>query len=138
LSGSPLKGFYDCSDARLAPEPSRDRVVSSVFYGMPAELVAEWCGVSVETARRWKAGKAEPGRPALRLVELHRSRKVLTSPAWDGWLVNGEALAGPDGKELTQGQLRAYELIYQLCHELGRERPDFAERLAMIHQLAAG
>ena len=134
----PRKGFYHCTDARLAPEPERDRVVSTVFYGVPAETVAQWCGVSVETAQRWKSGKAVPSRPALRLFELHRSRKVLASSGWDGWTVDGDALVGPDGKQFTHGQLRAYELLYQLCYELGRDRSDFYDRLNEIHRLAAG
>ena len=138
MSGSSFKGFYHCTDARLAPEPACERVVSLVFSGFPAEIIAEWCGVSVETAQRWKSGRAQPSRPALRLFELHRSRKVLASPGWDGWAVNGDALVGPDGKQFTHGQLAAYELLYQLCYELGRDRSDFWERLEVIHQAAAG
>jgi hypothetical protein len=87
LSDSSLKGFFHQSDARLV-EPDevreRQRVVSSVFYGYSPELLAEWCFVTVETAKRWKASESSPPPPALRLFELHRDRKVLTSPAWNG------------------------------------------------------
>lgn len=130
LSDSSLKGFFHQSDARLTP-PVTDgsRILSGVFYGYPADLVAEICGVSVETAARWKSGDSSPSRPALRLFNLHRARKVLASPAWDGWLVNGDELVSPEGNSTTQGQLRAYYLVYQLAAELTRDRPEYRQRI---------
>lgn len=141
MTARALKGFFLREDARLIdPEEVRERhrVVSSVFYGYPAELVAAWCCVSVETAKRWKAGQSIPPPPALRLFQLHRSGKVLTDSAWDGWIVTDEKLVSPEGREVTQGDLRAQELLYQLLHELGRDSPGFWERLEEIHRAAAG
>lgn len=138
MSDSSLKGFFHQSDARLLSQPAdSQRIIGGVFYGYPAELVAEICGVSVETAVRWKSGKATPSRPTLRLFDLHRRRKVLASPCWEGWLVNGDALVDPDGNATTQANLRAYFFVYQLAAELVRDRPEAAERLQEI-QRAAG
>jgi hypothetical protein len=139
LSDSSLKGFLHQSDLRLAPPVAESqRILSSVFYGYPPDLVAEICGVSVDTASRWKSGEATPSRPALRLFDLHRRRKVLASPSWEGWLVNGDALVDPEGNSTTQAQLRAYYLVCQLAAELARERPEALERLDDIQRQAVG
>ena len=60
-----------------------------------------------------------PSPQALRLFELHRDRRILGAE-WDGWLVNNAELVDPEGNATTQGQLRAYYQVYQLCHELMR------------------
>jgi len=118
-------------DARTAPRERHEagvisgfgvrvaKVVSSVFFGYSAELIADWCGVSVRTALRWKHGQSRPPPPALKLFELHRDRRIL-GPEWDRWLVNSAVLVDPEGNATTQGQLRAYFQVYQLCHELMR------------------
>lgn len=139
LSDSSLKGFFHRSDARLTPPAAAagSQVVSGVFYGYGADKVAAVCGVSLETASRWKSGKATPSRASLRLFNLYRSRKVLLSPAWDGWLVNGDVLVDPEGNATSQGQLRAYYLVYQLAAELARDRPEARRRFDDI-LLSAG
>ncbi len=141
MSDSSLKGFYHRSDARLCSvEDTRQRqsLPSTVFRGYPAELVAELCGVSVDTAKRWKSGECAPSRPALRLFELHRKYKILSSPAWDGWEIKGGVLVDPEGNETTQGQLRAYYFVYQLVAELAKDSPEAWERLQELQRLAAG
>lgn len=139
MSDSSLTGFFHQSDARL-PAPAADarRIVSGVFYGYPAELVAEICGVELETAQRWKSGEVTPSRPALRLFDLHRRRKVMASSAWEGWVVKDDALVDPDGNETTQAQLRAYYFVFQLAAELAHDSPEALERLAQIQTEAAG
>ncbi|MEO8465258.1 MAG: hypothetical protein ABI640_07935 [Gammaproteobacteria bacterium] len=99
---------------------SHSNVVSGTFFGYSAERVAEWCSVSVRTATRWKRGLAMPSPQALLLFELHRDRKILASPEWDGWIAKGALLVDPEGNETTQGQLRAYFSVYQLVRELTR------------------
>lgn len=133
--------FFDIHDARItrADDPldrsaerryrlvteedlrEHHRVVNSVFYGYSAERLAEWCCVEVETARRWKRAEASPSPQAQRLFELHRDWHVMSSPAWAGWRVKGDVLVDPEGNETTQGQLRAYSLVYQLARELMRD-----------------
>jgi hypothetical protein len=147
LSESSLKGFFHQSDAGLAvdrlahlapPVAESPRIVSGIFYEYPADLVAEICGVSLETVARWKSGEVTPSRPALRLFDLHRRRKVLASPSWEGWVVKGDALVDPDGNETTQTQLRAYYFVYQLAAELAPGSPEASERLAQIQREAVG
>lgn len=114
----------------------RSRVISSVFYGIPAELIADWCGVSLETARRWKTGQTQPSASALKLFVLYRDRKVLNKE-WDGWLINRETLVDPEGNATTQGQLRAYAHVYALCQELARGN-DEAQKILELAMLKAG
>jgi hypothetical protein len=139
LPGAALKGFYYAADARL-PAPVRERstaeIVSSVFYSFPAEILATWCCVSVETAARWKRGESKPSPQALKLFELHRDRKVLGASDWDGWLVQGNRLVDPEGNETTQGQLRAYFFVYQLCRELARRDETALEHFEKLLRIA--
>ncbi len=39
----------------------------NMFYGYPAELIAEWCSVAVSTAYAWKTGSLKPSKPAAKL-----------------------------------------------------------------------
>lgn len=109
---------------------SQAKVVFGAFYGYPAEVVAEWCGVSVRTAKSWKEGRTRPPRPALRLFTLHAERRVL-GKEWTGWLINQATLVDPEGNSTTQGQLRAYAHVYALCRELAK-RDQQAE--ALLHR----
>ena len=52
--------------------------VLNLFYGYPAELIAEWCAVSRKTAELYKRGVRKPSRQALRLFCLHRDGKILS------------------------------------------------------------
>jgi hypothetical protein len=110
---------------------ARPTVVSSVFYGYPAELVAKWCCVPLHVAESWKAGRIYPSPAEFRLFTLYRDRKVLTDE-WDGWIVKRELLVDPDGAESTQGQLRAYHFVYQLAYALVQDSPANRQRLDAI------
>lgn len=112
---------------------SRSNVVFGPFYGYPSELVAEWCGVSVRTATRWKTGQSRPPPSALKLFLLHRERRVL-GKEWAGWLINQNTLVDPEGQSTTQGQLRAYAHVYALCRELARRDKD---AVALLDRLIA-
>lgn len=128
--------FFHSTDVRLTPPEERAeiaRVTSSVFYGYPPELIAEWCLVELDTARRWKRFEATPSRQAMRLFELHRDRKILGAE-WRGWIVKGDLLCDPENHETTQGQLRAYFHVYQLMHQLMRENPEAQAAFAAIMQ----
>lgn len=137
VSGAALRGFYDATDARLSdvrrPPAS---VVFGEFYSFPAELIAEWCAVSVETARKWKNGDQQPSRSALKLFRLHAARRVLAAPAWDGWSVRDDRILDPEGNETTQGQLRAYYLVYQHCRELAKRDCDATAELERLMRMA--
>lgn len=112
---------------------SQSNVVFGAFYGFPAQVVADWCGVSVRTAERWKDGRSRPSRSALRLFTLHAERRVL-GKEWNGWLINQATLVDPEGQSTTQGQLRAYAHVYALCRELARRDKD---AVALLDRLIA-
>lgn len=97
----------------------------SIFYGYPPELVAQWCGVTLATARRWKKGAPVP-RPALRLFTLYRDMRVLDA-AWAGWKVHKGKIIDPDGNATTETQLRAYSLVMQFAADLARRDPATAK-----------
>lgn len=109
----------------------RSAVVSSVFYGYPADLVAKWCCVTLDVAQDWKSGRVSPSPTELRLFTLYRDRKVLTD-GWQGWICKDDTLVDPAGNESTQGQLRAYHFVYQLAYALVQESPANRHRLDSI------
>jgi hypothetical protein len=90
-----------------------------LFYGFPDWAIADWCCVSLQTARHWKSGLRAPGPAALKLFKLHRDGRILTSE-FDGWGVHRGKLCDPEGHELTQGQLRAYPFVYAIALEYGK------------------
>lgn len=92
----------------------------SIFHGYPAELVSEWCCVSLRTAREYKSGARKPTKQAAKLFLLYRDRRVLTTD-WRDWLIKPDAIVDPDGNETTRAQLRGYWLIMQFAREVARE-----------------
>jgi len=98
-----------------------DRILSfNVFEGFPAQLIADWCGVSLSTANAYKAGRRRVPRPVLRLWSLYGQRRVL-GDEWAGWLINGHSIVDPDGNATTVGQLNAYWIVMQLAAEYARQ-----------------
>lgn len=49
-----------------------------MFYGIPAERIAEWCCVTVSTAYAHKTGLRKSSKSAAKLFRLHRDRRILT------------------------------------------------------------
>lgn len=86
------------------------------FYGYPAELIAEWCGVSVGTAEHYKAGRRKPSTPVLRLFRLYRDRKVL-GDEWSEYRVIDGRIFGPDGKSIRPVDIALSSLLWQALSE---------------------
>jgi hypothetical protein len=101
--------------------------VLSVFYGFPDHLIANWTGVSLATARRYKSGKLRPSAAVMRLFLLYRERRVL-GPEWAGWLVKPDSIVDPDGNETTRSQLHSYFWVVQMARELAAARGEDAHR----------
>jgi hypothetical protein len=89
------------------------------FYGHQARTIADWCGVSLSSARAYKSGKRHPPRPVLRLWSMYTDRRVL-GDEWESWLINGNALVDPDGNSTTLHQLQAYWVIMQIAADQAR------------------
>lgn len=89
---------------------------SNPFYGCSAEVIGEWCGVSVGTADHWKAGGRRHSRSALRLFRLYRDGKVLDQVWEDYRIVDGE-LRSSHGRLVTPSHLALYALVWQALAE---------------------
>ena len=89
---------------------------ASPFYGFPAKVIAEWCGVSIGTAAHYKSGRRKPPTPALRLFRLKRDEKVL-GDAWDGYRVINDKLFGPDGRHVRPSDIALMGLVWQALAE---------------------
>ena len=92
---------------------------ASPFYGYPAEVIAEWCGVSVGTAEHYKAGRRKPPTPVLRLFRLYRDGKVL-GKEWEGYKAHKEKLFGPDGHFVTGSHISHLSI---LCQKMAESDP---------------
>lgn len=105
---------------------------ASPFYGFPAEVIAEWCGVSIGTAEHYKASRRKPPTPVLRLFRLYRDGKVL-GPEWDDYRVIGDRLFGPDGKHIRPNDIVLWGIGWQL---LAEKYPDQYHALLLKHNEA--
>jgi hypothetical protein len=116
---------------------SRKVTYLSPFYGYPPKLIADWCGVSVQTARAYKNGSKRPSRAAMKLFRLYRESKVL-GEEWDGWAVDAKSIVDPDGNATTRSQLMAYWIIMQYAYEAARIDQDtpWADGLRALLQRA--
>ena len=95
----------------------------------------QWCVVSKQTAYMNKRGYRLPSKQAAKLFLMHARGKALSSE-WRDWSVKGGILVDPEGQETTQGQLRAYALVWQLASELSRKDPEAAKIFEAIQKLA--
>ena len=88
------------------------------FYGYPAELIAEWCGVSIGTAEHYKAGRRKAPTPVLRLWRLYRDRRVLSDDAWDGFrVINNQIFAPGDSRPMNPEHFYLWGLVWQALAE---------------------
>jgi hypothetical protein len=94
----------------------------SIFYGYPAELIAQWCGVTLDTAKLYKSGRRKASRAVLRLFTLHRDGRVL-GEAWRGWVASTDTISDPDGNVTSMRQLRAYFCVMQFAAALAAQDP---------------
>ena len=94
---------------------------ASPFYGYPAEVIAEWCGVSVGTAEHYKSGRRKPPTPVLRLFRLYRDQKVLGSD-WEGYKAQGPKLFCPDGKHITASHIVLQGLLWQALADSNQDK----------------
>jgi hypothetical protein len=99
------------------------------FYGYPAEILVEWCCISLGTALKLKNGQRKATKPVMRLFELHRDGRVLDD-AWSGFrCVRGE-LWGPDGRSFSPSHAGHVTLLAHALSESNNAR--YQEWLAEI------
>lgn len=108
--------------------------VTTVPYpaGRHPASIARACGVSVRTARRWRAAGQMPAAYALGLALVEDGDLGAVAPDWRGWrLIRGQ-LFSPDGWGFTPGEIQAAPLHVLLIGELRRQlaRPQQFDLLA--------
>jgi hypothetical protein len=108
-----------------APPTRKPSAPLGIFHGYPADLIAEWCGVSLNTAQAYKAGRRKPSRSVMRLFTLHRDQRVL-GPKWKGWVLTADSIVDPDGNETNIALLHNYFFMMQYARQLAEERGEEA------------
>lgn len=93
---------------------------ASPFYGYPAEVIADVCGISIGSAAHFKAGRRKPPTPVLRLFMLHAQQKILGHEFKDYRVVKGK-LWGPDGRPISPSDLGHFSLVFQRLAETNQE-----------------
>jgi hypothetical protein len=94
----------------------------SIFYGYPPELIARWCGVTLDTAKLYKSGARKASRAVLRLFVLHRDGRVL-GDGWEGWIAGVGTIADRDGNVTSARQLTNYFNVMQFAAALAAQDP---------------
>jgi len=127
MSASAWRGFREPrKPKRRVGRPRKDTQLN-MFYGIPVELIAEWCSVARSTAYAWKTGSLKPSKPAAKLFRLHRDRRILTDE-WQGWVVTGENITDPDGNVTSRNVLHNYALMMQLVREVIERHGNIEDR----------
>lgn len=90
------------------------------LYGIPAPLIAQVTGASVETARRWKRTGRMPAAVAA-LLDLRLAGELgQVDDTWRGFRLARGQLWTPEGTPVTPGDIRAIPLRRQQLDELQR------------------
>lgn len=90
-------------------------------YGLPASLLAEACGVSPDTARRWKRQGRIPPLPS-RLADLAISGQLGTlGPSWSGFIFGKKEIWTPHGFSVSPGEICAIPYRRAQIRALERE-----------------
>ncbi len=117
LDASEWRGFRKPRKPPRKVGRPRKHTQLNMFYGIPEQRIAEWCGVAISTAYAYKTGHLKPSQSVAKFVRLHRDRRVLTDE-WQGWVVTGADIADPEGNVTPRNVLRNYALMMQLVREL--------------------
>jgi len=99
-----------------------------IFYGVPAEVIRDLCGVTLRQAIAYKSGTASAHPSVIHLVTLYSEGRIL-GDSFKGWASRGAEIIDPEGHRTTQSQLRAYPFVWQLARELARNDPSAASLL---------
>jgi transcriptional regulator with XRE-family HTH domain len=136
---APLEALGDALDVgkmrvgnyqRFTAEPQPDRYAAkpAPSSGWNAEELAELCGVSVATARRWKAGTSRI--PALAAACLAMGL-VHVIRNWPGWKFTADAFISPDGLRINRND--ALSVPYLLASIAAKDA-----RIAELENLTDG
>lgn len=98
--------------------------VPEILFFYSINEIAQLCGVSLKTAKRWRAGQAVPPPTAIMILSGDLGH---LDPAWSGWKVRRGKLISPENWiatpgdvlsiQLTQAQLSAYRIENRVLKE---------------------
>jgi hypothetical protein len=91
------------------PQPDQYACPAKPLAGINAHTIAELCGVSVATARRWKAGTSQ--MPSLTAEALARGL-VYFLRDWPGWKFDGQEIVSPDGWRISRNDALTVPLMH--------------------------
>jgi hypothetical protein len=86
-----------------------------------AEHLAQACGISVRTARRYKASGSMPFALAVLWAVLGEGDLGAVCPQWRGWTLRDGQLFAPEGYGFRPGEVRAIPIRNQQLAHLERE-----------------
>jgi hypothetical protein len=91
------------------------------LYGLSARTIADFTGVSLKTAQRWKHNGHAPAIAA-QLIEIRAYADLgALAPSWAGFRLTPGVLWTPENQRLTPGDLRAIPYRKQQLNDLQRE-----------------
>lgn len=102
------------------------------FPDASAAAVAAALGISMRSARRYKAAGILPFPYALMWAVLGLGDLGALDAAFRGWTVRQGRIFAPEGYGFTAGELRAIPLRWQELRELQRERRE-PRQLMLTH-----
>lgn len=107
----------------FGPKRQFDRKGSDALHGVPAEVIAELCGVHITTSRRWKRGEWPP-LSALKVIALHATGRLdAIDTSWSGWSIRHGELVTPDGAySFKPGEVQALPFLKQLIRHYQAEQ----------------
>lgn len=104
----------------------------ATFPDASPAAVAAALGVSLRTARRFKAAGKLPFPYALMWELLGAGNLGAAFPEWRGWIVRAGQLVSPEGWTFSAGEVRAMPLRYAQLRELEHIARDPAQLLLSV------
>ena len=103
----------------------------SRFDGYSAKVIAEVCGISIGTAYNYKAGRAQPPVPTLRLFRLYRDGRI-AGPEWGDYKLHQDKFFGAENRHVNAAHIAHLALV---CETLAQIDPEGYQRFLEMQGL---
>ncbi len=114
------------------------KVANSVFYGVPEQVIADVCKVSIRTARAYKAGTRKPSAQVTRLMQLHNAGRIL-GDEWIGWRAhNGKLYSAAQPHGVGPDWLRFHATLCELMRVWAAGNDERQAELQAVYRLLSG
>ncbi|OOW80187.1 hypothetical protein Xvtw_19890 [Xanthomonas campestris pv. vitiswoodrowii] len=91
------------------------------MQSLTVKACAKLLRVSVRTIANWEAGRSQIPYTAYKLMRVLRGGKLL-GPAWSGFLVRGDVLVTPEGRQLRSADMAWWSFLFLQAQEFRNER----------------